>query len=256
MALLTAEQIATALKGETYSEPLNAINPYVILDETRREYPSIDVENVTGQENIEDIPTTNDKQTYLVHLYYRITGFGDADEPNVKLLEDEIFNVIDALQDTSTKIFITESWNRDHPTSPTPHIHSTLRVVTDEISSTKPGGVTGDMIEITFPLPLGTLHVTHLITDGLTAEKDMDLNVLSEQIFSNKYISGLLDVNVIITPAQEPDLDNLISLGDDISITLTKNGVNFVKNVNLITRVHSAPQKEAQTTLVSMNVKP
>ena len=150
MVLLTAAQIATALQAASYSEVLNAINPYVILDDTRREYPSVDVENVTGQEKTNDVPTISDKQSYLIHLYYRVTGFGDADEPNVKLLEDEIFNVIDALQTTDTKITIIESWNREHPTEPTPHIHSTLRVTTQEISS-KTGGIVGDQITITFP---------------------------------------------------------------------------------------------------------
>ena len=255
MALLTAAQIATALQGGTYSEPLNAFNPFVILDETRREYPSIDVENITGQEKIKDVPTTSDRQIYLVHLYYRTTGFGDADEPNVKSLENSIFAVIDALQDTSTKISITESWNREHPTIPTPHIHSTLRVMTEEISSTKSGGVVGDQITIEFSGALGTLDVINLITDSLVAEKDKDVTANSEEIFSLKYLSGLLDVNVVITAAQEANLDALIAAGDDISINLVKGGQTFPKIANIITRVNSASREEVQTTLISMNIK-
>jgi len=255
MVQLTAAQIASVLEDGVFTEPLNSFNPYVVLDAARREYPSIDVENITGQEKTKDVPTTNNKQTYLIHLYYRISGFGDADEPNVKLLEDEIFNIIDSLQDTSTKISITESWSREHPTDPTPHIHSTLRIVTDEISSDI-GGVVGDNITITFPVPLGILDVVNLITDGLTAEKDVDITTDAEQIFSNKYLSGILDVNVVITPTQESDLDVLLSAGDDISITLTKGGVEFVKTVNLITRVNSSTRKTVQQTLISMNVKP
>ena len=255
MALLTAEQIASVLEAETYSEELAAINPFVILDETRREYPSIDVENVTGQESIRDVPTTSDRQTYLVHLYYRTTGFGDADEPNVKLLENEIFAVIDALQDTDTKISITESWDRAHPTDPTPHIHSKLRVVTEEISSTKQGGITGDQITISLPT-MGVFDVINLITDGKTSEKDVDITSMSEEVFTQKYLSGLLDVSVVLSASQELQLDALISVGDDISITLTKGGIPFVKTANLITYVNSAPRKQVQTTIISMNIKP
>jgi len=255
MALLTAAQIATALEGGTYSEPLKSFNPFVVLDLLRREYPSIDVENITGQEKLRDVPTTNDKQIYIVHLYYRITGFGNADEPNVKSLENSIFDVIDGLQDTTTKISITESWKREHLTVPTPHVHSSLRVVTEEISSTAPGGIVGDQITIEFPGALGTLDVINLITDSLTAEKDLDLDNDGEEIFSLKHISGLVDVDVVITAAQEPLLDALITAGDDISITLTKGGQAFVKTANLITRVNSAPRKEVQTTLISMNIK-
>lgn len=255
MSLLTAAQIASALEAGTYTEPLNSINPFVVLDVTRREYPSIDVENITGEEKTKDVPTTNTKQTYLIHLYYRVTGFGDADEPNVKQFENEIFNVIDALQDTQTKISITESWSREHPVIPTPHIHSTLRVVTDEIASDV-GGVVGDNITIRFPDPLGVLDVINLITDKLSPEKDLDIDSEGIQIFSNKYLTGILDVNVVITPAQELELDDLLSAGDDLTITLTKGGVQFVKNANLITRVNSSNRKTVQTTLISMDIKP
>lgn len=261
MVLLTAEEIATALLGGTYSEPLNSINPYVVEDVSRREYPSIDVENLAGQERTRDVPTSKDKQTYLIHLYYRITGFGDADEPNVKTLEDEIFAVIDALQTTDTKIYITESWKRTHQSFPTPHIESVLRVTTEEIFSEIDGGVPGDKITITFPPPLNEIFdVINLITDRLEATKDMDLVMddtgdKADEIFSLIHAHGLLDVEIVLTPAQEPNLDTLISAGDDISITLTKNGTAFVKTANLIARTNTTPRSEVQQTIVSMDIK-
>lgn len=261
MALLTAEQIASALEAASYSEPLNAFNAYVVQDVGRREYPSIDVENITGQERIRDVPTSKDKQIYLVHLYYRTTGFGGADEPNVKNLEDEIFTVIDGLQTTDTKIVITESWKREHQTIPTPHIESTLRVTTEEIFSEISGGVKGDNITIKFPTPLdATLKVINLITDRLQATKDVDLEMnaaatKSTEIYSLIHAHGILDVEVVISTTQEPNLDTLIENGDDISITLTKGGVAFVKTANLISRVNSAPRSEIQQTIISMDIK-
>jgi len=261
MVLLTAEEIAIALTTGTYSEPLNAINAYVVEDVSRREYPSIDVENITGQERLRDVPTSQDKQTYLVHLYYRKTGFGDADEPNVKLLENEIFAVIDALQTTDTKISITESWKRESQSFPTPHTESTLRVVTEEIFSEIDGGIPGDQITITFPSPLSaTFDVVNLITDRLEAIKDADYEMNTagdeaEEIYSLIYGHGLLDVEVVVTAAQEPNLDTLIKNGDDIAITLTKGGVAFVKTANLISRTNSAPRSEIQQTIISMDIK-
>jgi len=262
MALLTAEQIAAAIIADksTYAEQLTDVNAYVVMDVLRREYPSVDIENVTGQEKIKDVPTTNQKQTYIVHLYYRTTGFGDADEPDAKALENNIFDTIDALQDTTSKITITESWKREHLPVPTPHIHSELRVVTDEISSTKVGGSTGDKMTITFPAPLGELKVTNLITDLFEANKDMDLsmtsgsNPIAEEIHTLKHLDGLVDVEVVLTPAQELQLDALFT-GNDMSITITKGTTDFVKTANLITRTNRAQRKAAQTTIVSMDIK-
>ena len=260
MVLLTAEEIATALLGGTYSEPLAEINPYVVEDVGRREYPSIDVDNITDQERLRDVPTSKDKQIYLVHLYYRITGFGDADVPQVKLLEDEIFAVIDALQTTDTKIAITESWKRETLTSPTAHIHSTLRVTTEEIFSEIEGGVPGDKITITFPVPLSeTFDVVNLITDRLEALKEMDYVMTdtgteNEEVYSLIRAHGLLDVEIIIKVTDEANLDSFFD-GDDHPIILTKNGTAIGKTANFITRTHSTPRSEIQKTVISMDIK-
>ena len=255
MALLTAAQIAAALDAFAFSITLKEINGYVVQDVSRRLYPSIDVANVTGQENIRDVPTTNTKQIYKVILYYRVVGFGNLDEPDIKTLEDEIFGVIDGLQDTTTKITITESWKREPSVEGTTHVKSTLTVQTDEIFSTSGDGIRGDQITIEFPAPLGTLDVIDLITDSLTAEKDLDIDADAEEIFSLMHISGLVDVEVELTTTTEPQFDALLAAGTDISITLTKGGVSFVKTANLISRSNSAPRKEIQKTVISMNIK-
>lgn len=254
MALLTAEQIATALQAASFTINIKSINGYVVQDVARRDYPSIDVENITGQEQISDVPTSNTKQTYLVHLYYRTTGFGDLDEPDVQTLEDEIFTVIDGLQDTTTKITITESWDRKHGVEGTPHIQSSLRVVTDEIFSTSGEGIRGDQITITFPT-VGTINVINLITDSFVAEKDLDLEDDGTEIFTLKHTSGLVDVEVELTVTTEPQMDVLIQAADDISVTLTKGGSDFVKTANLISRSNSAPRSEIQQSIISMNIK-
>ena len=254
MALLTSTEIAEALGGKAFSIDIKSINGYVIQDVARRDYPSIDVENITGQEQISDVPTSNTNQTYEVHLYYRIVGSGNIDEPNVQTLEDEIFETIDSIQDTTTKITITESWQRKHSVEGTPHIQSTLRVITNEIFSTSGNGIRGDQMTITFP-DIGTVDVINLINDSITAEKDLDLVNGGEEIFSLKHLSGLLDVEVEFTATAESQIDALLALGDDISITLTKGGQPFVKTANLITRSNSSTRSEIQTTIISMDIK-
>lgn len=255
MVLLTAAQIAAALDAFTFTIPLKEINGYVVQDVSRRLYPSIDVANVTGQETLRDVPTTNTNQIYKVILYYRVVGFGNLDEPDIKTLEDEIFGVIDGLQDTTTKITITESWKREPSVEGTTHVTSTLTVQTDEISSTSGEGIPGDQITITFPAPLGTLKVNDLINDSLNAEKDLDKDDEGEEIFSLMHLSGLVDVDVELTTTNESQFDALLAAGTDISITLTKGGVGFVKTANLIGRSNSAPREEIQKTLISMDIK-
>lgn len=255
MVLLTAAQIAAALDAFAFTISLKEINGYVVQDVSRRLYPSIDVANVTGQENLVDVPTTNTKQIYKVILYYRIVGFGNLDEPDIKTLEDEIFGVIDGLQDTTTKITITESWKREPSVEGTTHVKSTLTVQTDEISSTSGDGIRGDQITITFPSPLGTLNVIDLITDSKTREKDLDMDAGGEEIFSLMHLSGLIDVEVELTTTTEPQLDTIMEDENDITITLTKGGTGFVKTANLISRSNSAPREEIQQTIISMDIK-
>ena len=94
MAVLTAAQIKTILLTGTYPEEVE-INASLMQNDERRKYPSIDVQNITGEEQIKDYPSTNLSQTFLVHLFYRYRSFGEQEEPNIKSIEDEIFDTLD-----------------------------------------------------------------------------------------------------------------------------------------------------------------
>ncbi len=253
MVLLTAQDIATALEGGTYSEPLNGINPYVVEDIGRREYPSVDISNVTSQERFRDVPTAKDKQIYEVRLYYRKTGFGDADEPNVKLLEDEIFNIIDALQTTDSKITITESWKREPKNRPTPHVLSVLRVMTEEIFAEDGKGIVGDDVTITLPAPAGTIDVIDVLTDDAGILKDMDLTT-DTQVYTKIRNKGLLSVVISVDVDKEDEIKTIVFAGEDISVTFTKGEVADVRTVNLTDIVASGTRKEVQKQVLSMDV--
>ena len=58
MVLLTAAQIKTILDAITFTFNVKAINAFVVQNDSRRKYTSIDIANITGQEEIEDIQTT------------------------------------------------------------------------------------------------------------------------------------------------------------------------------------------------------
>ncbi len=259
MANLTAAQIAAILDAVVY--PANEgieVNAALMQNDERRKYPSIDVQNVTGDETVKGEPTTILGQTFLIHLWYRYRSFGQQEEPQIKVLEDLIFDAIDNDSNFSTdvKVTITQSWDRQSETFPVHRSHSILTVTAEEISSTEGTGIPGDKIEITFPNPLGTFKVINLTADDRNLQKDLDKIDDGEEIYTKIHFTGLLTVELELSVADESDLDTQIDAGDDISVTLTKNGTAIPLTVNLTSRVSSATREVVQTTLVSMDVKP
>lgn len=259
MAILTAAQIAAILESPVSAYPDEGveINAALMQNEERRKYPSIDVQNVTGQEDLKDFPTKTTNQTFLVHLFYRYRSFGEQEEPTIKEFEDIIFNTIDQAADfdvPGVKVTVSQSWRRDSETFPVHRSHSILRVTTENIEATDSSGIPGDKITITFPT-IGTLTVISLATDDKSIRKQLDLTDEAERIFTKISNTDLLVVEVELTTTTEPQLETQVHAGDDISITLTKNGVAQVLNVNLTNMIASASRDVVQTTLVTMDVK-
>jgi hypothetical protein len=257
MALLTAAQIKAILETAVYPEEVE-INAALMQNEERRKYPSIDVQNVTGQEHIKDFPTTTTGQTFLVHLFYRYRSFGEQHEPDIKALEDVIFNSIDANANFSTdvKISVSQSWDRKSETFPVHRSHSILTVSADEITATQAGGLPGDEMSIEFPAPLGELKLISLTSDGRDLLKDLDRDDTGEETFTKIHLGGLLIVEVQLTFDEETQMEALFNAGKDFTVTLTKSGNDRVLLVNPISFVNSATRDQIQTTLISMDIKP
>ena len=258
MATLTAAQIKTILETAVY--PANEgveINAALMQNEERRKYPSIDVQNVTGEEHIKGYPTKTTGQTFLVHLFYRYRSFGEQEEPGIKVLEDIIFDTIDANANFSTdlKITVSQSWDRKSETFPVHRSHSILTVSADEIASTDGAGLPGDEMSITFPAPLDDFKIISLTQDGRDLLKDLDRVDDGEEIYTKIHIGGLLIVELQLSYDQETQMLALWEAGKDFNVTLTKSGNDRVLLVNPISFVNSATREAVQTTLVSMDVK-
>lgn len=257
MATLTAAQIKTILEGAVYPEEVE-INGALMQNEERRKYPSIDVQNVTGEEHIKGFPTTTTGQTFLIHLFYRYRSFGEQHEPDIKALEDVIFDTIDANANFSTdvKISVSQSWDRKSETFPVHRSHSILTVSADEITSTDGSGLPGDEMTITFPAPLNELKLVSLTSDGRDLLKDLDRDDAGDEYFTKIHLGGLLVVQLELSFDQETDMESLWDAGKDFTVTLTKSGNDRVLTVNPISFVNSATREAVQTTLVSMDIKP
>lgn len=259
MANLTAAQIAAILDAVVYPpEEGVEVNAALMQNEERRKYPSIDVQNVTGDEKLKDFPASTLGQTFLIHLFYRYRSFGQQEEPNIKVLEDLIFDAIDnnANFTTDVKVTVTQSWDRQSETFPVHRSHSILTVTAEEVSSTEGSGIPGNDIDITFPNPTGTFKVINLTSDDRTLQKSLDRLQDGDEVFTKIHYDGLLIVEIEMSVADEANLDALFTAGDDFSITLTKGGTPIVLTANPISRVSSASRDTVQTTLVSMDIKP
>ena len=69
MATLTAVQIKAILETATYPEQVR-ISAALLQNDNRRKTPSIDIQNITGDEQIKNFPTTTLSQTFFVHLFF------------------------------------------------------------------------------------------------------------------------------------------------------------------------------------------
>lgn len=134
MAILTAAQIKTILEGAVYPETVE-INASLMQNDERRKYPSIDVQNITGEENTRGFPVSTTGQTFVIHLWYRYRSFGEQEEPEIKALEDVIYDTIlnNANFQTTANLQVIQTWQRDSETFPVRRSHSTL-TVSSEIS--------------------------------------------------------------------------------------------------------------------------
>ena len=260
MANLTAAEIAAILDAVVYpAEEGVEVNASLMQNEERRKYPSIDVQNITGDEQVKTYPTKTLGQTFLVHLFYRYRSFGVQEEPQIKVLEDLIFEALDndANFSTDLKVSITQSWDRQSETFPVHRSHSTLTVTSDEISSTDDDGLPGDEMTIEFPAPVSkTFKVINLTNDGRDIIKDLDRIDDGDEIFTKIHLNGLLIAEIQMNFTDETNMESLFEPDDDFSVTLTKSGNPRVLTVNPLSFVSSATREVVQTTLVSLDVKP
>lgn len=258
MSTLTAAEIKTILEAATF--PANEgieINAALMQNEERRKYPSIDIQNITGEETIKDYPTRNITQIFLVHLFYRYRSFGEQHEPDIKVIEDIIFNTLDAAGDFAVpgqKVTVTQSWDRKSDTFPVHRSHSTLRVTVEDIDSTDGEGVSGNQVTITFPSPIGTLDVINTITDEAGIIKDLDLTIDSAEIYTKIRNNGLLSLTVAVSVDTEDDIKALFFAGANFSITVTRGGNADVRTANPISIIASGPRTEIQNQVATMDI--
>lgn len=252
---LTAVEIKAQLETITFTNiEIKRINAYVEKNESHRKYPSIDVQNITGEEEIEGLPTKTTKQIFLVHLYVKTRATGADQEPDIKATEDQIFDSLDALQTMDEFVQVVQGWDRKSETFPLSRVVSTIRVTSDAISSTDGEGIVGDKITISLPT-VGTIDVINVVSDESGILKDLDLSTSSEEIFTKIRNNGILSVEVAVSVNDENSIKSQIFAGDDITITFTKGGVADERLVNLSTLTASGPRSEVETQILSMDVK-
>jgi|GEM_PF-4511814 len=260
MANLTAAQIKTILDAATYPETVQ-INAALMQNDERRKYPSIDVQNITGNEKIKDFPTSVLGQTFLVHLFYRYRSFGPQHEPDIEAIETVIFDTIDtnANYSTDVKISVTQGWRRDSENFPVRRSHSVLTVTAEELSATDPAtsATPGDKINVTIP-SVGTFKVIDVPVDQFGVTKQLDLKALgatTEEIYTRIHEGGVLSLEMALSPAEEVTLKDQVILGDDATITLDLNGTNRTMLVNYIDTAASSTRQSVRTTILTMDVK-
>ncbi len=252
--VFTAVEIKAFLDAAIFTVPVKRINAYMEMDEGRRKYTSIDIENVTGIEELEAIPTSTTEQIFLIHLYVRVRGTGAEQEPQVKSLEDTIFSTLDTQQTVETNITVLQSWERKHETFPVARVHSILRVSADTISSNVTNATAGNQIFVTIPPNFTDLPVINLASDEAGIVKDLDLTLSAEEIFTKIRNDGFLSLEFVLNATDEDNMRSFVLAGNNTDITLTKGPTEQDLTVHPINIVHTAARDQIQTSILSMDV--
>lgn len=173
MVTLTAVQIKAILETATYPEPVR-ISAALLQNENRRKYPSIDVQNVSSEENTRGFPVSTTGQTFLIHLFYRYRSFGESHEPDIKALEDVIYDTIfnNANFQTTQNLSVIQSWQRNSETFPVKRSHSILTVTTE----------IAEFVDNNFTLDVPTVGNVKLISKPINSETDTIEDVLDDTL--------------------------------------------------------------------------
>ena len=150
MVFLTAAQIKTILEGLSYPEPITIVD--FVQPESRRKFPSIEVENQGSELRRKTELVQESAQRFLVHVHYRIRASGSNDVAAEKLIEDIIMDGLENATLAGNRIFIEDKeWNRLYPTQPRQNIESTLTVFSTEITSSSGTGIVGAQWSVSLP---------------------------------------------------------------------------------------------------------
>jgi len=170
---LTAAQIKTILLTGTYPETIE-INSSLMQNDERRKYPSIDVQNVTAEENLKGFPVSTTGQTFLIHLWYRYRSFGAQEEPNIKLIEDVIYDTIfnDTNFATTNNLTVAQTWKRDSETFPVRRSHSILTVTTE----------VAEFVDNAYTITIPGIGVTQLISKPVDTDRDTVEDILDDSL--------------------------------------------------------------------------
>jgi|GEM_PF-5124519 len=175
MTLLTAEQIKAILETATFpiTEGIE-INAALMQNEERRKYPSIDVQNITGEENVRGFPTSTTGQTFLIHLFYRYRSFGEQHEPDIKTIEDTIYDTIfnDTNFGTDNNIQVTQNWDRKSETFPVHRSHSILTVSSEDT----------DFVTNNYTVTIPSLGEVELIAKPVDVDNDNVEDIIDDQV--------------------------------------------------------------------------
>ncbi len=254
MTLTTTEIKTSLLLITTFDPPIKRINAYVEKNESHRKYPSIDIQNITGEEEVEGVPTITTKQVFLVHLYFRTEGPGADQEGKIKAAEDLIFNQLDTLQETTDFIQVVQSWDRKSETFPLSRVHSTLRVTSEAISSTSGSGIPGTGITISFPTNPLNVPVIDVLIDETGIIKDLDLTT-TLQVYTKIRNNGLLSVVIAVSQSDEELIKTVIKAGDNFVLKYKKGSTSERElSVNPVSIVASGTRGEIQTQIVTVDV--
>lgn len=172
--VLTAAAIKVILDALTYAEPVH-ISDHV-KPESRRKYPSIEVDNQGSELRRQDEQIQESSQRFLIHLYYRLRGDGSNDTANEKAIEDVIMAGLEAATLGGSKVFIEDKdWNRLYISQPIHYIDATITISVTDIASTTGSGRMGANQSLVLPGPV-TINLLSKAPDdyGITSGDSLE----------------------------------------------------------------------------------
>ena len=164
--VLTNAQIAAILNSPTSPYPVTMRVNDNMLPPGRWTWPRMDVENITPEAMTKDIKTTDIKQVFRVHLYFRVSGNISAMIATMQQIQQIVLATFQAQNLSGTKLFKEiKDWTPfEQKLEPLRYYHATLDVEPLNVTSTSGTGTIGAFMTMTIG-SVGPLQILSEETD-------------------------------------------------------------------------------------------
>lgn len=253
--VLTNQQIQAILQSPSSPYPITLPINDNMQPKGRWYFPRVDIDNITPESMDKDIKTTDIKQVFRIHLYYKISGNVSSSVSTMQQIQQIILTTLQAQNLSGTKLFKElKSWSPfEQKYDPVRYYESVLDVEPLNITSTSGVGTIGAFMTLTIGAA-GPIQILSEDTDEGNDNKRVPddtgfTDIISLQNTGVKYIEYEYDIvnyNII---------QGYIASRTYQTATVTENSNSRTMTVMPIRQRSSVRYDNLKTTILELQIK-